>query len=222
MAQQFTRRHFSAALAASALTATAQSVRRPNIVFILTDDQGYGDIAALGNPVIKTPNLDRLLSQSVRLTDYHVSPTCSPSRCALITGRHEFKSGVTHTIMERERMSLKATTIAQVLKSGGVYDRDLREMAPGRRRTVSAGQAGLRRGLHPRLRRDRAGLSRHLLRRARQHLLQPDHPAQCARLSERRAIGAGRLLQTGAELDRRRTKRLRSMSISRRTRRMRR
>ena len=116
---QLTRRHFSAALAAAASTATAQPARHPNIVFVLTDDQGYGDIAALGNPVVKTPNLDRLHSQSVRLTDYHVSPTCAPTRTSLMTGRHEFKSGVTHTIMERERMSLKATTIAQVLKAAG-------------------------------------------------------------------------------------------------------
>jgi len=92
---------------------------RPNIVFILTDDQGYGELACHGNPIIKTPNLDRLHAESVRFTDFHVSPTCSPTRCALMTGRHEFKSGVTHTIFERERMSLRATTIAQVLKSAG-------------------------------------------------------------------------------------------------------
>src|SRR5438874_363568 len=97
----------------------ALSGRRPNIVFVLTDDQGYGDIACLGNPYIKTPNMDRLHNESVRFTDFHVSPTCSPTRTAIMTGRHEFKSGVTHTIQERERMSLKATTIAQVLKSAG-------------------------------------------------------------------------------------------------------
>lgn len=93
--------------------------RRPNIILILTDDQGYGDVARHGNPTIKTPNLDRMYDEGVRLTDYHVSPTCSPTRCSIMTGRHEFKSGVTHTIMERERMSLKATTIAQVLQSAG-------------------------------------------------------------------------------------------------------
>jgi len=93
--------------------------KRPNIVLIMTDDQGYGDLACLGNPIIKTPNLDRLHAESVRFTDFHVSPTCAPTRCALMTGRHEFKSGVTHTILERERMSLKATTIAQVLKAAG-------------------------------------------------------------------------------------------------------
>jgi arylsulfatase len=58
-------------------------------------------------------------AESLRFTDFHVSPTCAPTRCALMTGRHEMKSGVTHTILERERMSLKATTVAQVLKSAG-------------------------------------------------------------------------------------------------------
>jgi len=91
----------------------------PNIVLVLTDDQGYADLACHGNPVIKTPNLDRLRNESVRMTDFHVSPTCSPTRSALMSGRHEFKNGVTHTIYERERMTLKTVTLAQVLKSAG-------------------------------------------------------------------------------------------------------
>lgn len=89
------------------------------MILVLTDDQGYGDIACHGNPVIETPNLDRLHDQSVRFLDFHASPTCAPTRASLMTGRHEFKSGVTHTINERERMSLKATTTAQVLRSAG-------------------------------------------------------------------------------------------------------
>jgi arylsulfatase len=93
--------------------------RRPNIIFILTDDQGYGDLSCHGNPILKTPNLDRLHDEGVRFTDFHVSPTCSPTRSALMTGRHEFKNGVTHTVLERERLTLKATTVAQVLKSTG-------------------------------------------------------------------------------------------------------
>lgn len=93
--------------------------RRPNIILILTDDQGYGDMSCHGNPILKTPNLDRLHAEGRRFTDFQVSPTCAPTRCSLMTGRHEFKSGVTHTILERERMSLKATTIVQVLKSAG-------------------------------------------------------------------------------------------------------
>jgi arylsulfatase len=93
--------------------------KKPNIILILTDDQGYGDVGRHGNPILKTPNLDRLHDESVRFTDFHVSPTCAPTRSALMSGRHDFKNGVTHTILERERMSLKTTTIAQVLKSTG-------------------------------------------------------------------------------------------------------
>lgn len=93
--------------------------RRPNIVFILTDDQGYGDLSCHGNPVLKTPNIDRLHAEGVRFTDFHVSPTCAPTRSALFTGRHEFKNGVTHTILERERLTLTATTLPQVLKAAG-------------------------------------------------------------------------------------------------------
>ena len=93
--------------------------KRPNILFVLTDDQGFGDISAHGNPILKTPNLDKLRSEGVRFTDFHVSPTCSPTRSALMTGRHEFKNGVTHTILERERLTLKATTVAQILQSNG-------------------------------------------------------------------------------------------------------
>ncbi len=93
--------------------------RKPNIVFILTDDQGYGDLSCHGNPILKTPNLDRLHDEGVRFTDFHVSPTCAPTRSALLTGRHEFRNGVTHTILERERLTLTAVTLAQVLHGAG-------------------------------------------------------------------------------------------------------
>jgi arylsulfatase len=93
--------------------------RRPNIVLIMTDDQGYADLACHGNPILKTPNLDKLHGESLRFTDFHVSPTCAPTRCSIMTGRHEFRSGITHTILERERMSLKAFTLPQALKSAG-------------------------------------------------------------------------------------------------------
>ncbi len=95
------------------------AAERPNIIFILTDDQGYGDLSAHGNPILKTPNLDKLRSESVRFTDFQVSPTCSPTRSALLTGRHEFKNGVTHTILERERLALGAATLAEQLQKSG-------------------------------------------------------------------------------------------------------
>lgn len=104
----------------SALRATAAPLgSRPNIIIILTDDQGYGDFSCTGNPILKTPQMDRLHDEGVRFTDFHVSPTCSPTRSALLSGRHEFNNGVTHTILERERMSLRTVTLAQVLQSAG-------------------------------------------------------------------------------------------------------
>lgn len=92
---------------------------KPNIVVILTDDQSYGELSCHGNPFLRTPNLDRLHAQSVRLTQFHVSPTCAPTRAALLTGKHEFRSGVTHTIFERERLSLRAATLPETLRKGG-------------------------------------------------------------------------------------------------------
>ncbi len=99
--------------------ANAPLPARPNVIFVITDDQGYGDLSCHGNPVLQTPHLDRLHAEGVRFTDFHVSPTCSPTRAALLTGRHEFRNGVTHTILERERLTLQATTIAQVLQGAG-------------------------------------------------------------------------------------------------------
>ncbi len=106
-------------LALGHVPAADSQPRKPNIVFVLVDDVGYGDFSCLGNPIIQTPNVDRFYGESVRFTDFHVSPTCAPTRAALLTGRHEFRNGVTHTILERERLTLKATTVAQVLKSAG-------------------------------------------------------------------------------------------------------
>ncbi len=107
------------AVALAAATAAPLAGKRPNIIFLLTDDQGYGDLSAHGNPILKTPNLDRLHAEGVRFEDFCVSPTCAPTRSALLTGRHEFKNGITHTILERERLTLKATTLPQVLKTAG-------------------------------------------------------------------------------------------------------
>lgn len=91
----------------------------PNVIVIMTDDQGYGDIARHGNKEIRTPNLDRLYDQSVRLTDFHVDPTCSPTRAALMTGRYSSRSGVWHTIAGRSIMRKDETTLAQHFARAG-------------------------------------------------------------------------------------------------------
>lgn len=97
----------------------ASAGARPNIVLVITDDQGYGPIGRHGHPWIQTPHLDQLHDQSVRFTRFLVSPTCAPTRAALMTGRHPMRNGVTHTINERERLTLDATTLPQVLATAG-------------------------------------------------------------------------------------------------------
>jgi arylsulfatase A-like enzyme len=92
---------------------------KPNIILVITDDQGYGPVGRHGHPWIQTPNLDHLYDTSTRFTRFLVAPTCSPTRAALMTGRHPMRNGVTHTILERERMTLNATTLPQVLKTAG-------------------------------------------------------------------------------------------------------
>ena len=80
------------------LVSLTLSAKSPNIVLVITDDQGYGDLSCHGNPVLRTPNIDQLHSESVRLTDYHVAPTCAPTRSALITGHWTNRTGVWRTI----------------------------------------------------------------------------------------------------------------------------
>jgi len=101
------------------LCAAEEKRTRPNVIFILSDDMGYGELRCHGNPILKTPHIDELHSRSVRFTNFQVSPTCSPTRAALMTGRHEFRSGVTHTLQERERLALSATTLPSVLARAG-------------------------------------------------------------------------------------------------------
>lgn len=92
---------------------------RPNIILVMTDDQGMGDLSCMGNTVLRTPNIDRFYKRSTRLTDFHVSPTCAPTRSAIMSGRPPFKVGVTHTILQRERMALDVFTMPQALQSAG-------------------------------------------------------------------------------------------------------
>jgi arylsulfatase A-like enzyme len=99
--------------------AQAQAPRRPNVVLIITDDQGYGDLACHGNPIIKTPNLDKLSRQSIRLKNFHVDPTCSPTRSALITARYSSRTGVWHTVMGRSLLRRDEVTMADIFAAMG-------------------------------------------------------------------------------------------------------
>jgi arylsulfatase A-like enzyme len=89
------------------------------VILVITDDQGYGDLSCHGNPVQKTPNLDELHSQSVRLDNFHVCPTCSPTRASLMTGRHCNRTGVWHTVMGRSLLRKDEVTMADVFAASG-------------------------------------------------------------------------------------------------------
>jgi len=92
---------------------------KPNIVFVITDDQGYGDLGHTGNPIIKTPTIDKFATESVSLTNYHVGTTCAPTRAGLLTGRNCNRNGVWHTIMGASMLNREEVTMADVLKDNG-------------------------------------------------------------------------------------------------------
>jgi|TARA_B110000967_G_scaffold66976_1_gene69264 arylsulfatase A-like enzyme len=89
---------------------------KPNVIVVITDDQGYGDLACHGNPLIKTPAIDAFYEESVRLTDFHVGPTCAPTRAGLLTGRFANRTGVWHTIGGVSILREQEVTIANVFQ----------------------------------------------------------------------------------------------------------
>ena len=97
----------------------ADEPSRPNVLLIITDDQGYGDIAFHGNTMIQTPSLDALARQSVRLTNFHVDPTCAETRAALMTGKYSCRVGVWHTIMGRSILRRDEKIMPQYFAEAG-------------------------------------------------------------------------------------------------------
>ena len=91
----------------------------PNVLLIITDDQGYGDIGFHGNAEVQTPSIDALARSSLRLTNFHVDPTCAETRAALMTGRYALRGGVWHTIMGRSILKKDAVTLPQLFKAAG-------------------------------------------------------------------------------------------------------
>jgi arylsulfatase A-like enzyme len=96
-----------------------QAASRPNIVLVITDDQGYGDLGCTGNPIVKTPNIDALAAVSSQLSNYHVAPTCSPTRAALMTGHWTDRTGVWHTVNGRSMLREDEITVARMLSDAG-------------------------------------------------------------------------------------------------------
>ena len=101
------------------LSCNNQPGRQPNVILIMTDDQGYGDLACHGNPWIQTPELDKLYAESVLFTDFHVGTTCAPTRSGLLTGRNCNEVGVWHTIIGRNFLREGERTIADILGENG-------------------------------------------------------------------------------------------------------
>ena len=97
------------------------SPTRPNIIFVLTDDQGYGDLSCFGNPILKTPALDRLHADSVRLTDFHVAPVCTPTRGELMTGHDALRNGATFVCMGRSLLRADLPTLADILADNSYH-----------------------------------------------------------------------------------------------------
>jgi arylsulfatase A-like enzyme len=138
MRKKLTRREFVAsAVAASALTAAAAGgsraaqAERPNVLYIMADDMGWGDLSCYGRPDYETPNLDRLAAEGVRFTQaYSAAPVCTPTRCAFVTGRYPARTAVgleeplawRRQLVEQKRdpgLPPEHPTVASLLKAAG-------------------------------------------------------------------------------------------------------
>lgn len=124
----FTKSIMAGTLAVSALSLYANAAENelstvqsslPNIILVMTDDQGYGDFGHNKNPIVKTPVIDQIANESIRFTDFHVDPTCSPTRAALMSGQYSLRAGVWHTVMGRHILSDKINTLPEALKGAG-------------------------------------------------------------------------------------------------------
>ena len=107
-------------LAMSSLSMSgAAKTNRPNVILVVTDDQGIGNLGCMGNPYIKTPNIDKFSEDCVRLTNFHVNPLSTPTRGAIITGRYAIHNGAWSTIKGRDIVSPRTPTIAEVFTKNG-------------------------------------------------------------------------------------------------------
>jgi arylsulfatase A-like enzyme len=108
-----------AAVAVLLAAVPVHAAKKPNVILFLTDDNGYGDHSCLGNPVLKTPNMDRLHSQSVRLTDFHVAPMCTPTRGQLMTGMDCLHNGASSVSAGRSMIHRGIPTAAEIFRAAG-------------------------------------------------------------------------------------------------------
>lgn len=98
---------------------TTKESTRPNVILVMTDDQGYGDLGHTGNPIVKTPNIDAFSTEAINLTNYHVGTTCTPTRAGLLTGRNCNRNGAWHTIMGASTLNRDEVTFGDVFQENG-------------------------------------------------------------------------------------------------------
>ena len=95
------------------------NMNKPNVILVMTDDQGYGDLSVHGNPVLKTPNLDQLYQETVHLTDFHVAPMCTPTRGQLLSGRDAMDNGATFVCQGRSMPREELPFMADIFGANG-------------------------------------------------------------------------------------------------------
>jgi len=96
-----------------------EETQRPNVILVMTDDQGYGDLSCHGNPFVKTPNIDKLYREGMRFSDFHVNSVCCPTRAALMTGKYPSRSGILGNGHGRSILKKDQVTMAQIFEDNG-------------------------------------------------------------------------------------------------------
>ena len=104
---------------AGQLLMAGDDTKQPNVILIMTDDQGYGDLGVHGNPIIRTPNIDALAKRSAVLPNFYVSPVCTPTRACLMTGRYNYRTRAIDTFRGRAMMDAAEVTVAEMLQTAG-------------------------------------------------------------------------------------------------------
>ncbi|MCF6358278.1 MAG: arylsulfatase [Draconibacterium sp.] len=110
---------FAAIMLAITNLTFAQHQTHPNVILIMADDQGYGDLGITGNPHVKTPVIDKFASENIRFNNFYVSPVCAPTRSSLMTGRFSLRTGIRDTYNGGATMATTEITIAEMLKQAG-------------------------------------------------------------------------------------------------------
>ncbi len=98
---------------------SGEKAQSPNILIVITDDQGYGDFSLHGNPHLSTPSFDEFATNGIQFSNFHVSPFCAPTRASLLTGRYSLRTGAVSVTGNREVMKEEEVTLAEILKSLG-------------------------------------------------------------------------------------------------------